>query len=207
MSNVQSGSKGVLPQAIPDISLKGRLYGAPLTEPAVNTEKELAPSFMELFLAIHIFAGAAGVHSWYRLWGWLWKYWAQAAAAVETAFKTLLDLRNGMSHALADLSVMTNANVEKIVWRLLATRTSTLESHIMNFVEFTFRDSLQESFLSLNNGLKASVYKLVEQELDEVVWSSRAPTVFEAEMQSIDKTDFGAKTFIPLVPFNSASLS
>lgn len=52
----------------------------------------------------------------------------------------------------------------------------------------TFEDTLQASNFNSNNGQKSALCKVVKQAQGEVVWSSRASTVYKVDMPSLAQT-------------------
>lgn len=70
-------------------------------------------------------------------------------------------------------------------------------------VESTFEDALQASYFnSTNNGVKTTMFKVVEQTLGELDRSDRPPAVSEVEMRGFVQTASGAKIIVqPVLPY------
>lgn len=76
-----------------------------------------------------------------------------------------------MESILADLRVSTKADMETIVENRFTKRNNTLQLRTVNCFKFTSGDVLEASYISSNNCLKYSMFQVVEQALDPVVWS------------------------------------
>lgn len=70
----------------------------------------------------------------------------------------------------------------------MAKWTNTVQSQIFKAVDYTFENALQVDYFNLNNGLRSTMFNVIEQALGDIVRFGRAPTVFEAENHSLIRT-------------------
>lgn len=111
-------------------------------------------------------------------------------------------MRSEIERVLTHLGVVTKEELERIVETYLTKWTSTLDWKIVKTVQFAFEDSLQASYSNPNNGLKTSMFHVVQQALGEVDLSGRAPRVLEAPMRDFIQTISVADMIVQVVLFD-----
>lgn len=191
-------------------TLKGRRTNYPLQEnillePAATATKDVAPSFSERLLVAHtVMSTVEGM----------------TRSVVESDFdntenkpqppsmfvaKSSTDTRSEIERILADLGIVTKAEVQSIVGTPMTKWTSRLQLLIFNAVEPTLGNALQFSYSNLRKCLKTAMLNVIKQTLVEVVRSGRALTETKAGMFDLVQTKLAADIMISTVLSNRDS--
>lgn len=182
LASALSVPESTLDRATPNVGMKLGSCETALKEPAITIGNGTALSFIGCFLAVHTVMHAAKGMSGAFVKSGSDDNEHKARPSSKTFIKLSPYTKGEIAYVLDDLSVMTKAYVEAIVESRLTKWTSTLQSFTLMAVESTFEDALHSSYLSLNNGLKTALFKMVEQKLCKVVRSGRAPTLPQAKI-------------------------